>query len=613
MTLTTPGVDSWPTDLTSFRSIHLPTSSGIGQIALLDTTLVIGPVASGRGASRTACGKCVTLWHADRNNAFDSHFAESPGVPDHLRAVADGLTALLVAEPERFVARTACLDITNGTLTWHHVHSHPLCSNCGWVSDDLPRSLPDELDRTETVDARSWRVRSFDRQVLRDALVDYKWGPLVHLSRDEKSPMALSTSEALHPGGHRAEGGYGRSLDFQTSEVPAVLEGLERTMSAAPLGRRVKVHGSFAELRDVAVDPADLGLHDPRRQAHEAFALDRYAPDLSTTWVWAWSTLQRREVLIPAHVAYWDAHDGQPRFLYESSNGCALGGSLQEAILYGLFEVIERDAFLLAWHSRTQLREVDWQHLPIAAHISDRLHDQDMRLRVFDMTSELAVPASMAVIDASHDAVERGDARALNLAAGAHPVRDRSIATAIEEAATNALMFPHWAKTAPGKYDAAQFLPMVNDFTRVRNLDDHTGLFGLNEARPLWSFLDGHGITKDTRPHELENPDPSRDVRATLRLPTERFVLGEYLDELIAVFHANGLDVIVVDQTSPAYASSVGVHTVKVIVPGTAPMTFGHLNDRTRGNARVARGATLLQSSLGSAGVLSDNIPHPFP
>ena len=38
--------------------------------------------------------------------------------------------------------------------------------------------------------------------------------------------------------------------------------------------------------------------------------------------------------------------------VYETSNGCALGGCFEEATAHGLLEVAERDAFLITWYGR---------------------------------------------------------------------------------------------------------------------------------------------------------------------------------------------------------------------------------------------------------------------
>ena len=38
----------------------------------------------------------------------------------------------------------------------------------------------------------------------------------------------------------------------------------------------------------------------------------------------------------------------------------ACGATLEEAILSGLLELVERDAFLIAWYNRLSLPLVDW-------------------------------------------------------------------------------------------------------------------------------------------------------------------------------------------------------------------------------------------------------------
>ena len=74
-----------------------------------------------------------------------------------------------------------------------------------------------------------------------------------------------------------------------------------------------------------------------------------------------------------------------------------------------------------------------------------------------------------------------------------------------------------------------------------------------------------------------------------------------------------GLDVIVVDQTSPEILRN-GLHCVKVIVPGMLPMTFGYHMTRLEGLARVLT----VPARLGFAkeplapGQLNPH-PHPFP
>ncbi len=71
-------------------------------------------------------------------------------------------------------------------------------------------------------------------------------------------------------------------------------------------------------------------------------------------WVWGYSFLKERPILIPELLAYYSL-GYEEGFVYETSNGCALGGSLEEAIFYGIMEIVERDSFLMTWYAELAL------------------------------------------------------------------------------------------------------------------------------------------------------------------------------------------------------------------------------------------------------------------
>lgn len=63
---------------------------------------------------------------------------------------------------------------------------------------------------------------------------------------------------------------------------------------------------------------------------------------------------QNRPILVPESIAYYSLGH-RDAYVYETSNGCAIGGSLEEAIFHGILEVVERDAFLLTWYAELPL------------------------------------------------------------------------------------------------------------------------------------------------------------------------------------------------------------------------------------------------------------------
>ncbi|MEU9029473.1 TOMM precursor leader peptide-binding protein [Streptomyces sp. NPDC048383] len=408
---------------------------------------------------------------------------------------------------------------------------------------------------------------------LRAALHDTRFGPVRRLIRAEDS--AFSLTSAFVTDGRLADGaGYGRAGDFAGSERIALFEAVERHAGMRPTGRRTALRAPFAALGpDLAVDPERLGLPDPAHQGHPASRTVPYAPDLELDWVHGWSLTRQRVTAVPEHVAYWDVPGpDRPRVVYESSNGCGLGNSLEEAALYGLFEVAERDAFLMAWYASTPLRRVEAPAGDLdTALLTDRAAGVGYRLVLLDATNDFGIPAVLAVCryEGTHPAAPR-----MFLAAGAHHDPRAAIRSAVAEVVTNVLESTHRSTDAGGPRDPARLRPMLDRPELVVSLDDHVGLGTLPEAAPRWECL-----FADAPPLTVEEawpgaPTPVRDLGALLGATVERLA-------------GAGLEVITVDQSEPGTRERLGLRCVKTLVPGSLPMTFGHVNHRTRGLPRL--------------------------
>ncbi|MFJ3406197.1 TOMM precursor leader peptide-binding protein [Promicromonospora sp. NPDC090134] len=589
--------------------------------------IVVGPWETD---GQRGCQQCALAWWSD----VSPHTAggEEPHLPEMWRDVVAGLVDEFAAPTgaDPAARRLLVLSTRTGEVTRHRFAVHPDCARCSGLPADgaAPSAVdatPLDLTTPQPSVAGPLRTRRIHREHLRERLLDFRFGPVAHTYRDEESPLALVTCETVVPGRAAREGGYGRSADFAGSELPGFLEGVERVRGGYRRPDRSVVVASYDQVAGQAVDPRTLGEHDPVPAAREPAAgtPDRaavgrtpheqpqrphgfvpYDPGAETSWVWAWSTLRRSPVLVPEHVAFWHETGTGARFFYESSNGCAVGGTLEEAALHGLCEVIERDAFLLAWYSRSRLREVvlDLQDPGLAdlAPAVDLLAERGLRLRVLDLTSDFGVPVALAMITAPQDAVRAGLAPAMSLASGAGLDGRAAIRTAVEECLTNAVMYPKWVRMR-ADVSVERCRPMLDDYSLVRTLEDHTGMHGLWEARGLWEFLDRPAGTISVAEFADAGPGLLDDVATTLSVLTERA-------------HALGCDVVVVDQTGPDDAAELGVHAAKVIVPGAMPMTFGHLNRRTVGLPRLGRASTILRGAQPWTTETGPyTVPHPFP
>ena len=91
---------------------------------------------------------------------------------------------------------------------------------------------------------------------------------------------------------------------------------------------------------------------------------------------------------------------GAPGQIHADSNGCAAGNTLEEAIVQGFLELVERDAYAIWWYNRLQRPEVDLGQFD-DSYIRDlqaQLAETGRRLWVLDVTSDLGIPSFVAIL-----------------------------------------------------------------------------------------------------------------------------------------------------------------------------------------------------------------------
>ncbi|MEU7820689.1 TOMM precursor leader peptide-binding protein [Catellatospora sp. NPDC049133] len=527
-------------------------------------------------------------------------------LPPTLLAPLAALLAGALADPAAYEGTVLALRADRLTVSTHRVRAaRQGCAVCSPLPDDTAQAARITLTPSPTADPYAFRAANerTTREGLRAELFDWRHGPVAHLRRTENMPLPLVTAELAGDSAIR-ESGYGRARTFADAERVGLFEAAERYTGMRPHGRRTAIMASYAELDPATtIDPARLGLQDPAYHDHPEFKLKPYTPDLRTGWVHGWSLTRDRLATVPEHVAYWGLHAGAgPRFLYESSNGCGLGNSLTEAVLYGLYEVAERDAFLMAWYARTPLRRVAVPaDDPVLPHLTDRLEQAGYRLMFFDATNDFGVPTVLALV-LHHDPVS-GAPQAL-FAAGAHPDPRAAMRSAAAEAVVDAIVTPDVVRAKPHYLDRARLLPMLDDPELVLTLDDHVALNTLPEARERYDFLLGD-----------DDPDGGDDWREVWPgAPAPAGDLTVLLADTLARLDRAGLEVVAVDQTDPRLRDRLGLHSAKVIVPGSLPMTFGHLNHRTRDLPRLLE--VPFRLGRATAPLRYDDLarhPHPFP
>jgi ribosomal protein S12 methylthiotransferase accessory factor len=474
----------------------------------------------------------------------------------------------------------------------HFFLPNPKCPVCGRLPEDSATSAQITLQPSLKISADSYRCRPMNElnTVLVNDYLDFQIGFFNGKMRDLVSPFAAASVNLPLVNGD--EGTAGRTHSYEESELTAILEGLERYCGIEPRGKRKVIHDTYRNLADHALNPVTVGVHAKEEYAKPGFPFKPFDPDHPMDWVWGYSFLQERPILVPELLAYYSLGHGNG-FVYETSNGCALGGSLEEAIFYGIMEVVERDSFLLTWYAQLPIPQIDLhsikdQEIQLMIGRLQAVAGYDVHL--FNSTMEHGIPSVWAM---AKNQKQKGVN--LNCAAGAHLDPIRAVKGAIHELSGLLL-------TLDEKFEANQeeYVRMFHDSSLVRGMEDHSMLYSLPQAEERLQFLLAENRPKRTFDEEFKKRDWQEDLTEDLR-------------NIIEGFRRLNLDVIVVNQTTPEIIRN-GLHCVKVLIPGMLPMTFGHHLTRVNGLTRVLR--VPVELGYAKQPLTLDQLnpyPHPFP
>ena len=333
--------------------------------------------------------------------------------------------------------------------------------------------------------------------------------------------------------------GKGRT-DAQ-ARTSALCEALERYCGTLR-GEEECVVGSLASLGDEAVDPRTIMLYSERqyeeRDAWNArgarFQVVPQPFDEAATMRWSpvWSWTGRRRRLIPTALAYYGVNEGQDAFYcWGDSNGAAAGGNLEDALLQGSLEVVERDGVAVWWMNRLSRPGVDLDSFedPYIEELRAFYAARSRELWVLDVTNDVGIPCMVAV-----NRRMCGPTEDVIMGFGAHFDPRIALSRALTE--------------------MNQFIPAVLDVA-----EDGTTRYGYDDPESLawWRTA-----TLDNQPYLAPSGEPARTLD-DYDFEAEGSV-SDNVRRVFGRFEALGHEVLILDQTRP----DIGLPVAKVIVPG---------------------------------------------
>jgi ribosomal protein S12 methylthiotransferase accessory factor len=437
-------------------------------------------------------------------------------------------------------------DLLGSNVVKHYVAARPQCPTCGSKKLRDPRRAPKPIELGpgaklimtsggfRTVSSRA-TVARFRKHVspltgvvnkLERIEVDLPMNTNYFAGHNFSGPAL--TVDALRAG--LTGGSFGKGSTTEQAEASALMEAIER-YSGIFQGDEIRMTRRFTDFPSGdAILPNDVQLfsdaqyRSPANEPDDAHPVPPpFDPLAKVEWSPVWSLRDQRFKFLPTSLLYF--FYGGPAALPADTNGCAAGNTLEEAIVQGFLELVERDAYAIWWYNRLRRPEVDLGHFndSYVRDLQTQLADTGRRLWVLDITSDLGVPTYVAILhwmQNGHENIEFGS--------GAH--FDRRVAL-------------------------LRTLTELNQFLSIGLMGGGTGeKSSLDGITPLhlqeYPFLIPSG-----------NPVVETDSPAKFGpLETTR----QQVDACVDIARRAGLDFLVLDHTRP----DVEVPVVRVIVPG---------------------------------------------
>lgn len=490
---------------------------------------------------------------ADHDPDFDV-LALHPVIPDGVFA---GLARTLLEAGAESIAHLDRVVVHRSDAdgpTHHSLRSLPGCERCGLGSSEPPgaevslRSRPLRPGsksgyRTETPDS-TWERHS--------TLISPLTGIVRRIERVETSdPALIHAYTASHAGVYDApsvravkddtrdhSGGKG-STDLD-ARVSALCEAMER-FSALHRGSESQRVGRRTELGEAALHPNDvLGFSERQFAVREDWNAEctdpfQWVPERYDDEAIEWSPLRSLGtgalVWVPSALVYLGHRGEARRFVRGDSNGLAGGNCLEEAVLQGLLELIERDSIALWWYNRLVRPGIDLVAVdePFVTRVVEHYDELGRSLWALDITSDLGIPCVVAL------SADLTTARDITFGFGCHP--DPRIA--LRRALTEANQVLATVLRSPQER-RKQLLP---DFAA---------------AIQWWE-------EEELSAHRYLQPDTARSPIAVAgRAPPEPTDLLEVVEDCVGRLAAKGIDVLVHDLSRDDVRFSVA----RVVAPG---------------------------------------------
>jgi ribosomal protein S12 methylthiotransferase accessory factor len=333
---------------------------------------------------------------------------------------------LYAGKNERLEGKIVVIDTQSLSCQSHVLVKRPQCQTCGepgYKPEPMPITLNKksspcetnlggyrEISPGDTIEKYQYHVSPITGVIPK--LTPYfsiKGAPVYNYSSGKNLALMSKTLFWLNLTIRSGNGGKGKTRE--QAKAGALCEALER-YSLTYHGDEPYIISSLKQLGNDGIHPnACMNFSETQYQNREAINRDSakfytlvpvpFDESLEMHWTPVYSLTGKEFKYLPSCYCYaqYPAEDELNLFSYPDSNGCAAGNSLEEAILQGFLELVERDGTALWWYNMVRKPAVDLLSFnePYFLKLIEYYRSLQRSLYLLDLTTDLGIPTFAAI------------------------------------------------------------------------------------------------------------------------------------------------------------------------------------------------------------------------
>ncbi|RZN15431.1 MAG: YcaO-related McrA-glycine thioamidation protein [Methanosarcinales archaeon] len=151
----------------------------------------------------------------------------------------------------------------------------------------------------------------------------------------------------------------GKGASAKQSRISALMEAVERCLAEAP-GNNADIETPHSYKENIIDSYLNLKKQETVLNPNELILNGAMSLNTPLEWMWGNDLFTGEEILVPANAVYhpYEPPIGSNRLFRSETNGLAAGSCMEEAVLHGLLEVVERDAYSIAEYTKNTGKKI---------------------------------------------------------------------------------------------------------------------------------------------------------------------------------------------------------------------------------------------------------------